>query len=84
MKTSRQKYRRSHWWKFIDWEDVFLNLLLLGIIAAVAFGIFWAITHPGDSKDQVADSVITTLEEFNKNCDSTVALTKSDTVDFVK
>lgn len=78
MKTSRQKYRRSHWWKFVDWEDVFLNLLLLGVIAAVAFGIFWAITHPGNSKDQVADSVADSVAVV----DST--LTKSDTVDFVK
>ena len=78
MKTSRQKYRRSHWWKFVDWEDIVLNLLLLGIIAAVAFGIFWAVTHPGGNKDQVADSVADSVAVV----DST--LTNSDTVDFVK
>lgn len=86
MKTSHQKYRRSHWWKFTDWAQVFWIALLGVIIGAGIYGIIYVIVQ---SEKQVAaandsiketDSVITALEEFNKNCDSTLALqNQSDT-----
>lgn len=88
MKTTNQKYRRSHWWKFTDWSNVAMIAVLVVFVGFMLFGIGWVITHPGtdDKADSIkeADSVITALEEFNKNCDSTLALqnqsgtTKSD------
>lgn len=89
MKTSNQKYRRRHWWKFTDWDNVMMVAILVALMGGMLFGIGWVIAHPGSDSDKTdsikeADSVITALEEFNKNCDSTLALqnqpdtTKSD------
>lgn len=84
MKTTHQKYRRSHWWKFTDWEKVFWSAFLGVIIGAGIYGIIYVIVQSekqvAAANDSTADSVITAVEEFNKNCDSTIALqNQSDT-----
>lgn len=87
MKTTNQKYRSRHWWKFTDWGNVAMIAVLVAFVGFMLFGIGWVIVHDdSDKADSIkeADSVITALEEFNKNCDSTLALqnqtdtTKSD------
>lgn len=87
MKTSNQKYRRSHWWKFTDWEKVFWIVFLAVIIGAGLYGMIYVIVQSekqyAAASDSIkeADSVVTTLEEFHKNCDSTIALqNQSDAV----
>lgn len=80
MKTSNQKYRRSHWWKFTDWDNVMMSAVLIALLGFMIFGLVWVITHPRTDDSDKADSVITAVEEFNKNCDSTLALqNQSDT-----
>ncbi len=78
MKTTHQKYRRSHWWKFTDWEKVFWSAFLGVIIGAGIYGIIYVIVQSekqsAAANDSIVDSVITVVEEFNKNCDSTIAL----------
>lgn len=80
MKTSHQKYRRSHWWKFTDWENVGMGAIVVALTGGMIFGLGWVIAHPETDGSDKTDSVITALEEFNKNCDSTLALqNQSDT-----
>ena len=78
MKTTHQKYRRSHWWKFTDWEKVFWSAFLGVIIGAGIYGMIYVIVQSekqsAAANDSTVDSVITAVEEFNKNCDSTIAL----------
>ena len=80
MKTSHEKYRRSHWWKFTDWDSVMMTAVLIALLGFMIFGLGWVIAHPGTDDSDKADSVITAVEKFNKNCDSTIALqNQSDT-----
>lgn len=80
MKTSHEKYRRSHWWKFTDWDNVMLSAVFIALLGFMIFGLVWVITHPRTDDSGKSDSVITAVEEFNKNCDSTLALqNQSDT-----
>ena len=80
MKTSHEKYRRSHWWKFTDWDSVMMTAVLIALLGFMIFGLVWVITHPGHGDSDKADSAITAVEKFNKNCDSTIALqNQSDT-----
>lgn len=74
MKTTHQKYRRSHWWKFTDWEKVFWSAFLGVTIGAGIYVIVQSEKQSAAANDSVVDSVITAVEKFNKNCDSTLAL----------
>lgn len=74
MKTSHEKYRRSHWWKFTDWENVGIGAIVIALCGGMIFGLGWVIAHPGTDDNDKTDSAITAVEEFNKNCDSTLAL----------
>ena len=61
MKTSNQKYRRRHWWKFTDWDNVMMSAVLIALLGFMIFGLVWVITHPphddSDKTDSIADSV---------------------------
>lgn len=61
MKTSNQKYRRSHWWKFTDWGQVFWIALLGVIVGAGIYGIIWVIVEgeklAAAANDSITDSV---------------------------
>lgn len=61
MKTSNEKYRRRHWWKFADWDNVAMVSIVVALFAGMLFGIGWVIAHPGtddsDKADSIADSV---------------------------
>lgn len=58
MKTSNQKYRRSHWWKFTDWDSVMMTAVLIALFGGMIFGLGWVIVHDDSGKtDSITDSV---------------------------
>lgn len=60
MKTSNQKYRRRHWWKYTDWDNVGLIIFLVALIGGMVFGLVWAIIQSeknSEANDSIVDSV---------------------------
>jgi hypothetical protein len=76
MKTSNQKYRRSHWWKYTDWEAVELTAIFVALLGGLVFGLGWVIAHPNTDDGDKADSVADTTAIMDS------VQTKSDTADF--
>ena len=76
MKTSDQKYRRRHWWKFTDWDAVGLTALFAAIIGGMVFGLGWVIAHPSTDDSDKTDSVTDTVAVMDS------VQTKSDTAVF--
>ena len=76
MKTSNQKYRSRHWWKFTDWDNVVMVAIVVALFGGMLFGIGWVIAHPGTDDSDKADSVANTTAVMDS------IQTKSDTADF--
>lgn len=76
MKTSNQKYRRRHWWKFTDWDNVMIVAILVALVGFMLFGIGWIIAHPDTDDSDKTDSVADTVAVMDS------VQTKSDTADF--
>ncbi len=75
MRTKNQKYRRSHWWKFTDWEKVFWSAFLVVIIGTGIYGIIYVIVHSekqvAAANDSIVDSVTDSVA-VNSVVDSTL------------
>lgn len=78
MKTSNQKYRRRHWWKFIDWDNALMTAILVALVGVMIFGLVWVIAHPGsddsDKTDSITDSVQVDSVAVDSMSDSTLAV----------
>ena len=73
MKTSSQKYKRRHWYKFTDWGNVMWLVLAVFGIAAFFYSVFLIANNHGEKIEKTTDSVV----------DSTpVVETKDDTAKF--
>lgn len=73
MKTSSQKYKRRHWYKFTDWQTVMW--IALGVLALIAFfyTVFSNTNKHEEKNEKAVDSVV----------DSAPAVeTKDDTAKF--
>lgn len=76
MKTSNQKYRRRHWWKFTDWDNVMIVAILVALVGFMLFSIGWIIFHPDTDDSAKTDSVADTVAVMDS------VKTKSDTAEF--
>lgn len=73
MKTSSQKYKRRHWYKFTDWQTVMCAVLALAGPFALIYFAFTTTNKHEEKNEKVVDSIMDSVS---------VVETKDDTANF--
>lgn len=76
MRTKNQKYRRSHWWKFTDWENIF-HIALIAITVVCFFTIIVYAAFTSEKRRESAKQTTDSIHDSTQ-ADSIPKETKSD------
>lgn len=57
MKTASQKYKRRHWYKFADWQNVMWIALLIFALIAFFYSVFLVANKHEEKTEKAVDSV---------------------------